>query len=288
MEVAKTVQAMRRLTNSARRQGKKIGLVPTMGALHAGHISLIRAARKETDFVVVTIFVNPTQFGPNEDLDRYPRQLEKDLEICDSEGVDAVFAPDNEEMYPKGYRTYVEVHELQNLLCGASRPGHFRGVTTVVLKLFNIVQADVAFFGQKDGQQALIIQQMVRDLNVPIEIRVCPIVREPDGLALSSRNQYLDPNQRAQATVLHRALEKARQAIEHGERDGGRIQRLLEETIRSAPDAVIDYAVVVDPETLQPLTALDGKVYLALAVRFGDTRLIDNMQVEVPTLRAGG
>src|SRR5262245_56013648 len=177
-----------------------------MGALHAGHASLMQAARRECGYVVVTIFVNPTQFGPNEDLDRYPRQLERDLKVCEREGVDLIFAPTATTMYPPGFRTYVEVHELQDVLCGASRPGHFRGVVTVVLKLFHIIQPDVAYFGQKDAQQARIIQQMVRDLDVPVRLRICPIVRESDGLALSSRNQYLDPDQRRHATVLYRAL----------------------------------------------------------------------------------
>jgi pantoate--beta-alanine ligase len=223
--VAPTVADVRRAVAGARRQGCSVGLVPTMGALHAGHASLIRAARKETGFVVVSIFVNPTQFGPNEDFSRYPRTWEDDLRLCREEGVDLVFAPEASAFYAPGYCTFVEVHGLQDVLCGASRPGHFRGVATVVLKLFNAVQADVAYFGQKDAQQARILRQMVRDLDVPVEVRVCPIVREADGLALSSRNQYLGPNQRQAARVLSRTLAVARGQIEAGEREAAVIPR---------------------------------------------------------------
>lgn len=265
----------------ARQRGLSIGLVPTMGALHEGHVSLIRAARAETGFVIVSIFVNPTQFGPHEDLTRYPRPLRQDLDVCAREGVDLVFHPEVTVMYPPGFHTFVEVHELQDVLCGKFRPGHFRGVTTVVLKLFHIVQPDVAYFGQKDAQQARIIAQMVRDLDVPVRLRVCPIVREPDGLALSSRNVYLDPNQRRQATALYRALQEAREQIEGGERDAAVVQRALEARIQATPGAVLDYAAVVDADTLQPLTRLGGAVLLALAVRFGPTRLIDNLQLYV-------
>src|SRR5262245_1825717 len=225
--VAATVAEVRRAVAEARRRGLTVGLVPTMGALHEGHISLIRAARAETGFMVVSIFVNPTQFGTNEDFSRYPRPLEQDLEACGREGVDLAFVPEPATVSPPGFRTFVEVHGLQDVLCGASRPGHFRGVATVVLKLFNTVQPDVAYFGQKDAQQARIIRQMVRDLDVPVEVRVCPIVRAADGLALSSRNQYLDPEQRRHATVLHRALAEARARIEGGERDAAAVRRVL-------------------------------------------------------------
>jgi pantoate--beta-alanine ligase len=253
-----------------------------MGALHAGHVSLIRAARRECGFVVVSIFVNPTQFGPNEDFARYPRPFEKDLATCAAEGVDLVFAPDVATLYPQYFRTFVEVRELQDPLCGASRPGHFSGVATVVLKLLNIVQPDVAYFGQKDAQQARIIQQLVRDLEVPVQVRVCPIVREPDGLALSSRNQYLDAEQRGNATVLHRALEAARAMVAQGERNSVVVRNALKAPIEAIPGAALDYAAVVDADSLRPVEKLQGKILLAVAVRFGPTRLIDNERIDVP------
>lgn len=252
-----------------------------MGALHGGHVSLIRAARQECEFVVVSIFVNPIQFGPNEDLSRYPRPFEKDLATCAAEGVDLVFAPDVATMYPPRFRTFVEVSELKDPLCGVSRPTHFRGVTTVVLKLFNIVQPDLAYFGQKDAQQTRIIQQLVRDLDVSVEVRVCPIVREPDGLALSSRNQYLDAEQRRQATVLYRALRTARTLIEQGECDPGVVKSALTAPIIATSGAALDYAEVVDADSLRPSERLQGKILLAVAVRFGPTRLIDNEMINV-------
>lgn len=279
--LATTIAAVREAVQAARQRGRTIGLVPTMGALHAGHVSLFEVARQETGFVVATIFVNPTQFGPNEDFTRYPRPLERDRELCGQAGVDLIFAPDAATIYPPDFVTYVEVRHLQDVLCGASRPGHFRGVTTVVLKLFNIVGADVAYFGQKDAQQARIIQQMVHDLNVPIQLRICPIVREPDGLALSSRNQYLDAGQRQAAVVLHQALHEARARIAAGERDARTIQRGLVERIAATPGAQLDYAAVVAADTLQPLDRLQGAVLLSLAVKFGTTRLIDNELVRL-------
>jgi pantoate--beta-alanine ligase len=279
--VVTDIVPLRDAVADARRRGQMVGLVPTMGALHAGHLSLIEAARAEAGFVIVSIFVNPTQFGPNEDLQRYPRPLERDLELCGRAGVDLVFHPEPAILYPPGYRTFVEVTGLQNILCGASRPGHFRGVATVVLKLFNLVQPDRAYFGQKDAQQARIIRQMVRDLNVPVEVRVCPIVREADGLALSSRNQYLEADERRQATVLHRALVEARQRIEAGERDAAAVRRAMVEHIASAPGAVVDYIAVVDADSLEELARIvPGRpTLLALAVKFGGTRLIDNLQI---------
>jgi pantoate--beta-alanine ligase len=275
------VPSLRHAVGAARGRGRSVGLVPTMGALHAGHLSLIHAARRDNGFVVVSIFVNPTQFGPNEDFSRYPRPLSRDLELCAEAGVDLVFCPDPEVMYGAGYCTYVEVTGLQDVLCGASRPGHFRGVATVVLKLFNQVQPDRAYFGEKDAQQVRIIRRMVFDLNVPIQVIGCPIVREPDGLALSSRNQYLDANQRRHANTLYRALQEARGRIEAGERDGPALQRLLAERIAATAGAALDYAAVVDADTLVPLERLRGPVLLALAVKFGNTRLIDNLQVAV-------
>ncbi len=279
--ITRTVEETRSVIAAARAQGKRIGLVPTMGALHAGHVSLIRAARAETDFVAVSIFVNPTQFGPKEDLSRYPRPFEKDVKICTDEKVDLIFHPPPEVVYSPTFETYVEVHELQKVLCGASRPGHFRGVATVVLKLFNIVAPDSAFFGQKDAQQVRILMQMVRDLNVPIQLQIGPIVREPDGLALSSRNVYLDADQRRNATVLYRALQAAKARIEAGERGAAPLEREIRAMIEATPGTRIDYIAIVDWERLQPQAQLHGKVLVALAVYFGATRLIDNMLMDV-------
>jgi pantoate--beta-alanine ligase len=272
---------LRREVARARDAGKTIGLVPTMGALHAGHVSLLDAARAETGFVVASIFVNPIQFGPTEDLTRYPRPLDQDLEACDRAGVDLVFAPDVETMYPPAFCTYVEVQGLTGSLCGRSRPGHFRGVATVVLKLFNLVQPDLAFFGQKDAQQARIIRQMTHDLDLPVRIRVCPIIREPDGLALSSRNQYLDADQHRNATILYQGLQEARARIESGERDADKVRQALAGRIAAAPGAVLDYAEIVDADTLKTVNPLQGEILVAVAVKFGATRLIDNMQLSV-------
>jgi len=282
MIVAHTIDSVRQAVTEARSRGSTIGLAPTMGALHAGHVSLIRSARQEAGFVVVSIFVNPSQFGAGEDLERYPRPLAQDLHVCDEHGADLVFVPDAGIMYPRGYRTWVEVHELQDVLCGAARPGHFRGVATVVLKLFNIVQPDLAYFGQKDAQQARIIRQMVQDLNLPIRVQVCPVVREPDGLALSSRNQYLDSAQRNHARALFLALEEVRKLAEKGEGDARVLRQLLASRIASIPGAVLDYAAVVDADSLKPVTRLTGEVLVALAVKFGSTRLIDNIQLSIP------
>jgi pantoate--beta-alanine ligase len=273
------VPALRQAVRTARGRGLRIALVPTMGALHAGHLSLIEAARQANTFVVVSIFVNPTQFGPNEDFDRYPRPLSCDLELCAAAGVDLVYHPDPAAMYPAGYCTYVEVTGLLDVLCGASRPGHFRGVATVVLKLFNQVQPDRAYFGQKDAQQVQIIRRMVRDLDVPVEVVACPTVREADGLALSSRNAYLDATQRRHAIALYSALQEARQRVDAGERDAVALRQLLADRIAATPGAALDYAAVVDAETLTPLTRLQGPVLLALAVKFGATRLIDNLSL---------
>jgi len=281
VRITETIDATRREIAAARQRGLVVGLVPTMGALHEGHLSLIRAAKKATGFVVVSIFVNPTQFGPNEDLARYPRPLSEDVRLCASEGVDVIFHPQPAVMYPTPYFTYVEVQDLQNLLCGASRPGHFRGVATVVLKLFNIVQPDIAYFGQKDGQQARIIQQMAADLNVPVAIEVCPIVREADGLAMSSRNRYLDNEQRQRAVVLSQSLAEAQQRIEAGERDTRNVVMRITERIAATPGAELDYVAVVDLATLRPIDSVRGIIMIALAVRFGATRLIDNLQMRV-------
>lgn len=279
--LTRTIPEIREAVGKARQGGKTVGLVPTMGALHEGHASLIRAARVRTGFVVVTIFVNPTQFGPHEDLDRYPRQLAQDLEVCGQMGTDVVFAPLDSEIYAGSHRTYVEVHGMQNVLCGKSRPGHFRGVATVVLKLFNIIQPDVAFFGQKDGQQARLIEQLVADLNVPVEVVVCPTVREPDGLALSSRNKFLDAEQRRNAVVLHQALEEAR-ALANKKGDATLIREAIRQRVNLVRGAELDYVEVVSLDTLEPVEKLSGRVMIALAVRFGSTRLIDNIQIDMP------
>ena len=275
--VAATAGEVRRLVGDARRAGFKVGLVPTMGALHQGHASLIRQARAETGCVVVSIFVNPTQFGPNEDLTRYPRSLEADLTLSAACGASVAFVPAVETIYPPGFRTYVEVTGLQDVLEGESRPGHFRGVATVVLKLLILVQPDVAWFGHKDAQQVRIIKQLVRDLDVPVEIRVGPTVRESDGLALSSRNQYLAPEQRKAATALVRALAAATSLYEGGERRADTIATTMAGLIRATPGASLDYAAVVDSDTLEPVVTLRGPALVALAVRFGTTRLIDNV-----------
>ena len=279
--VVADVAPLRQVVADARRRGRTIGLVPTMGALHRGHTSLFDLARAETGFVVSSIFVNPTQFGPHEDFRRYPRPLEQDVEQCGKAGVDLVFVPEPAVMYPSGFRTFVEVTGLQDVLEGASRPGHFRGVATVVLKLFNLVQPDRAYFGQKDAQQVRVLQQMVRDLDVPVGLRVGPTVREPDGLALSSRNQYLDADQRRQAPVLYQALREAETLLRAGECDPAVVRRAMEARIATAPGAALDYAAVVAADTLEPPPRLHGRILLALAVKFGSTRLIDNLPVDV-------
>jgi pantoate--beta-alanine ligase len=255
----------------------EVGLVPTMGYLHEGHLSLVRAARRENTHAVVSIFVNPAQFAPNEDLARYPRDEERDLALLEREGVDGVFAPGVGEMYAQGFNTYVTVEGLTGRLEGASRPTHFRGVTTVVLKLFNIVQPDRAYFGQKDVQQLAVIRRMTRDLDLPVRIVGMPIVREPDGLAMSSRNAYLTPEQRTAATVLRRALTAAEGLFEDGVRDAAQIRRRVEGVIAEEPLAEVDYVSVADAETLEELQAFDAPALVSLAVRFGQTRLIDNV-----------
>jgi pantoate--beta-alanine ligase len=274
--VANTIAEVRTATEQAWRAGKSVGFVPTMGALHAGHAALIRAARAETDFTVVSVFVNPTQFGPNEDFTRYPRTFDADRELCGAVGTDLIFAPAREEMYPPDSRTFVEVTGLEDVLCGRSRPGHFRGVATVVAKLFNIVQPHVAFFGQKDAQQVAIIRRMVADLNLPVVVRVVPTVREPDGLAMSSRNRYLDPTQRLNATCLVRALRKADALVAGGERSVPAIERAMADLIGATPGALLDYAEIRDLEALEPVATLHRPALAALAVYFGTTRLIDN------------
>lgn len=253
-----------------------VGLVPTMGYLHEGHLSLVRRAREECDRVVVSIFVNPTQFGPSEDLAKYPRDLERDLSLLEPLGTDLVWTPSAEIMYPKGYQTWVEVEAISRPLEGAMRPGHFRGVTTVVAKLFNAVQPHKAYFGQKDAQQVAVIRQMTRDLNFPIEIVVCPTTREPDGLAMSSRNVYLDAKQRQAATVLFRSLSAAKELFEAGERDAEKVRGKMKEVLASEPLAEPQYVSCADYDTLEELDTVKGKALLSMAVFIGKTRLIDN------------
>jgi pantoate--beta-alanine ligase len=280
MEVAKTIESIRDLVKAARGGGKKIGLVPTMGALHVGHVSLIEAARHDCDFVVVSIFVNPTQFGPGEDFEKYPRPLEADLKICRKAGVDAVFAPAPEVMYPGENLTWVTVEKLTEPLCGRSRPGHFRGVTTVCAKLFNIVGPDVAYFGQKDAQQAITIKRMVHDLNMPLEIVVCPTVREPSGLAVSSRNQYLSAQKKKDAAKIFQSLEKCREMIAAGVTDPRQVIVEMRNVLKQVPSIEIEYVSIVDAETLETIEEIGGRVLVAVAVRLGSTRLIDNILVD--------
>lgn len=282
MEIFKEIEALKAYLRKASAKGESVGLVPTMGFLHEGHLSLIERARRENDLVVVSLFVNPTQFGPGEDLESYPRNFERDAALTAAEGADALFAPEPEEMYFPDYATHVEVTgSLTKGLCGRSRPTHFRGVTSVVAKLFNIVKPDRAYFGQKDAQQVAVIRRMVRDLNFDLEIVACPIVREDDGLAKSSRNIYLSEEERRQALSLNRSLDLARKLIEAGERSGEKVREALVEAIAANPLAEIDYVEVVDAGSLEPAGTLSGEVLIALAVRFGKARLIDNTIVEV-------
>lgn len=281
VSVVESVQEVREAVAAARANGAKIGLVPTMGALHQGHLSLIRAAREACDFVVVTIFVNPTQFGPNEDLRQYPRPFDDDLRGCSNEGVDLVFHPEVETMYPPGSRTIVEVEGLSEMIEGKFRPGHFRGVTTVVLKLLNMVAADVVYFGLKDYQQQLIIRRMCSDLGLPIEIVSCPTIRESDGLALSSRNVYLSPEQRETALALSRTLQHTRDLINGGETDLNLIRRQMVKMIEGTGEIALDYATVADAETLEETPQRSGERLVALiAARVGSTRLIDNIIID--------
>jgi len=271
---------LREVLHAVRREGKRIGLVPTMGALHDGHLSLVRASRKECDYTVTSIYVNPSQFGPSEDLGQYPRTLEADLDALAEYETPLAFAPTNDEVYPGGYATWVEVGSVAEPFEGTCRPGHFRGVATIVLKLFHMVRPDVAYFGQKDYQQALVIRRMVEDLNLPIAIRVCPIVREPDGLAMSSRNAYLSPAERQRALVLWRSLCLASDLVAQGERDTALVAERMREVILSAEGARIDYVALVDPDTLDPVDVIRSRTLVALAVHIGRTRLIDNRLLE--------
>ena len=281
MQLIKTISEARRIVGQVRCDGRKVGLVPTMGALHAGHMSLIQAARQACDFVVVTIFVNPTQFGAGEDLGKYPRDLERDSEMCRLAGADMIFAPDPEQMYPDEPVTWVNVEGLTEGLCGQSRLGHFRGVTTVCAKLFNIIRADIAFFGQKDAQQVIVIKRMVADLNIPLRIAVCPTVRDPDGLAISSRNQYLSPEERKDALLLYAALQECRRMIDGGCRSCPELIGAMHKVLGQSPRIVPDYVSIVDTETLKNIEAIDQNALVAVAVKVGATRLIDNIIVDL-------
>ncbi|MBZ5642255.1 MAG: pantoate--beta-alanine ligase [Acidobacteriia bacterium] len=285
METIHTIEWMKQVSRQARLEGRVSGFVPTMGALHEGHMSLVHAAQAECRPVIASIFVNPMQFGPTEDLQKYPRTFDEDRKKLEGAGVDYLFAPDAAEIYPPGFRTWVNVEGLSGVLEGKSRPGHFRGVTTVVLKLLEIVQPSKAFFGRKDAQQARIIRQMAGDLHLDAEIAVRPIVREADGLAMSSRNAYLEPDERRAATVLFRTLDGARKSIDRGERDALRLTAAIRDALRAEPLADPEYVALVDAETLEPVTRLRGACLALLAVKIGATRLIDNLLIEE---RGGG
>ncbi len=277
MKICRTIEEIRTSLVDARRREQRIALVPTMGALHDGHLSLVRAAKAQADAVVVSIFVNPAQFGPNEDFTKYPRTFEHDCELLAKEGADFIFAPSPEEMYPAGAVTYVEVKGISEKLDGRSRPGHFRGVTTVVSKLFHIIEPDLAFFGQKDAAQVAVIRRMGRDLNFPVEIAVFPIIREPDGLAMSSRNVYLSPQERQQALVLSRTLSAMSQAFRAGERRASQLIDAGRHVLSAEPSVRLDYLEVVDPDSLDPVTTINETALVAVAAHVGSTRLIDNV-----------
>jgi len=280
LQICTTIQETRAASHAARSAGERIGFVPTMGALHEGHLSLVRAASTSCGVVTASIFVNPTQFGPNEDLAKYPRSFERDREWLEKEGVDVLFAPSAEEMYPAGAVTWVTVEGLSEKLDGRSRPGHFRGVTTVVAKLFHIVEPDVAFFGQKDAAQVAIVRRMVRDLNLAIEIVVCPIVREPDGLAMSSRNAYLDTDQRKKALALHRSLIRVQEAIRGGEKNSHKLIEVGRAEFANEPSVRLDYFEIVNAERLDPVKSVSSGALVAVAAYVGSTRLIDNLLVD--------
>lgn len=280
MKLVDSISRMTTLAKMLKKEGKTIGFVPTMGYLHDGHMSLVRAAKKHTDVVVLSIFVNPLQFGPKEDFDRYPRDIKRDEALAQDAGVDVMFCPDARDMYPEDYATYVNVERLTGKLCGASRPGHFKGVTTVVAKLFNIVRPDVAYFGQKDAQQVTVIRKMVRDLNMDIEIKSVAITRERDGLAMSSRNIYLSEDERREALVLSQALEKAAAMVKAGERDPEKVVRTVKDLISSKTLVKVDYVAMVDTVGLDNISSISGEALLAIAAFVGKTRLIDNIIVK--------
>ncbi len=281
MKTIENISRMLTFVKMMRREGKSIGLVPTMGYLHEGHLSLVKAAKKHTDVVIMSIFINPLQFGPKEDFEKYPRDLKHDEEAAREAGVDVIFYPSLKDMYPEGYATYVTVEKLTGNLCGESRPGHFRGVATVVTKLFNIVKPEVAYFGQKDMQQAMMIKKMASDLNMDIDVKIMPVVREKDGLAMSSRNMYLSDAERRDAAMIYQSLKNAEMLIKNGERDVRKIIRAVEDMIRSRQSARIEYVKLVDAKDLKDVKTITGETALAVAVFFGKTRLIDNITLMV-------
>ena len=284
MEIIDGAVALRDRVDTWKREGARVGFVPTMGALHEGHLALVRRARELTDRVVVSVFVNPTQFGPNEDFDKYPRDPQRDAELLHPAGCQLMFLPSVTTIYPEGHRAFVDVEGVSAGFEGDQRPRHFRGVATVVTQLFNLVQPDVAVFGEKDAQQLAVVRHLVRDLHLPVEIAALPTVREEDSLALSSRNAYLGTEDRQAATVLYRALSAAREAIERGERSADAIRGILNETLASEPRLVLDYADVVDAESFQPIEYLDGRIVIPVAGRLGATRLLDNLQIDMENL----
>jgi pantoate--beta-alanine ligase len=279
MKILQNINDMRAAVRAACGENRRLGFVPTMGALHEGHLSLLRGAKSQTDVVAASIFVNPTQFGPNEDFAKYPRTFERDCALLKNEGVDLLFVPSTEEMYPKGAVTWVTVEGLSDKLCGRSRPGHFRGVTTVVSKLFHIVEPDMAFFGQKDAVQLVLIRRMVSDLNMPVEIVGCPIVREEDGLAMSSRNAYLSAKERQSALALNHSLQEIKERFDAGERDSEKLISAGMKIFRREPSARLDYLEIVHPETLDPVPSVTGAALVAAATFVGTTRLIDNIML---------
>jgi len=280
MRIIRQISEMQALSEEYRRSGKIIGLVPTMGYLHDGHLSLMRDLRDQCHVLVVSIFVNPTQFGPKEDLATYPRDFDRDEQLCRAEKVDVIFYPPSPEMYPPDYHTFIQVEQLSDVMCGRSRPGHFRGVATVVAKLFNIIDPHIAIFGQKDFQQVLIIRQMVKDLNFRVKILTAPIVREADGLAMSSRNKYLSEPERKDAPKIYQSLREAEKMCQQGILEPGEIEEKMAALLKKIPQAKIDYIALVDPKTLMPVEKIQGKVLIALAVYLGTTRLIDNIIID--------
>ena len=276
MKICSTIPEARAACRDARASRERLGLVPTMGALHEGHLSLVRAAKAQCDVVAVSIFVNPAQFGPTEDLSKYPRQFDQDCQLLEKEGIDILFAPSVDEIYPDGAVTWVWVEGLSEKLDGRSRPGHFRGVTTIVAKLFNIIEPGAAFFGQKDAAQLAVIRRMVEDLNFPVEIVACPIVRESDGLAMSSRNAYLNREERGRALVLQRSLQQVQRDFQGGERTGAKLISAAKEVFAREPQVVLDYLEIVDPDTLDPIERISRETLVAVAAYIGSTRLIDN------------
>jgi pantoate--beta-alanine ligase len=279
MRTITTVREMRREASRRHTHGRRIGFVPTMGALHEGHLSLMKRAKEDCGAVVVSLFVNPAQFGPDEDYGRYPRDPEGDWKKCESVGVDVLFMPTEKEIYPEGHKTIVEVTGLGDILEGHLRPGHFRGVATVVLKLFNIVRPDIAYFGQKDYQQTVILRRLARDLNLDMEVVMCPTVREPDGLAMSSRNVYLSPEERRAAALLYRALKQGEERVRQGDRSSQSVRKAIEETVQQSPLVRLEYTEVRDTETLEPIPSVADRAVLLIAARVGKTRLIDNLLV---------